>query len=324
MERANHSATPSAVERKEGNQCERGQRQTKHDWDDVGDSDDKFRVQMTNDERDGANDSQALTGGDITKCRALVALISYLSQDRPDPKFAAMEVCCAMANPSASNLERVKRIGRYLVVKTRVACLFHWQQSGELQAYSDADCGGDEVTRQSVSAGVIMRGGHCEKSMDQEAAGGVPSLSTAESELYAALTTASEGLGIQSFAKDLGIVCGVEPTSGCHRVDVPGQPQRIGQGETRRHAKPVHIVCTQVKKIRYEESRHEREPRRLIDEADAETGNRAAHEQHELRVCGTVFGAGRSARHEIGGKRASWEQPQQNGTQGNSQWCTWI
>ena len=41
---------------------------------------------MTNDARDEANDSQALTGGDLTKYRALVARISFLSQDRPDLK----------------------------------------------------------------------------------------------------------------------------------------------------------------------------------------------------------------------------------------------
>ena len=87
---------------------------------------------MTNDERDDTNDSQALTGGDITKYRALVARISYLTQDRPDLKFAAMQVCCAMAKPSASDPHRVKRIGRYLVGKPRAECLFHWQQSGEL------------------------------------------------------------------------------------------------------------------------------------------------------------------------------------------------
>ena len=44
------------------------------------------------------------------------------------------------------------------------------------------------------------------KVMDQEAAELV-SLSTAESELYAAVKTASEGLGIQSVAKDLGNAC---------------------------------------------------------------------------------------------------------------------
>ena len=44
-----------------------------------------------------------------------------------------------------------------------------------------------------------MRGGHCL----------VVSLSSAESELYAAVKTAPEGLGVQSVAKDLGILCGL-------------------------------------------------------------------------------------------------------------------
>ena len=34
-------------------------------------------------------------------------------------------------------------------------------------------------------------------------------LSSAESELYAAVKTASEGLGFQSLAKDLGVSCGL-------------------------------------------------------------------------------------------------------------------
>ena len=45
-------------------------------------------------------DSQALTNGDITRYRALVARICYLSQDRPDLNFASVQVCCAMAKPT--------------------------------------------------------------------------------------------------------------------------------------------------------------------------------------------------------------------------------
>ena len=40
---------------------------------------------------DDANDGQALTGGDITKYRALVARLSiYVSRGRPELKFASM------------------------------------------------------------------------------------------------------------------------------------------------------------------------------------------------------------------------------------------
>ena len=50
---------------------------------------------MTN----GVNGSQALTGGDNMRNSAFVARISFWSQDRPDIKFASMQVFCAMVKP---------------------------------------------------------------------------------------------------------------------------------------------------------------------------------------------------------------------------------
>ena len=132
MERANHSATPCAVEKRDEskgkNRCGRGQ--TKRRWDDVNDDDKRDRPRMADDD---AIDSQALTGGDITRYRALVARISYF-QDRPDLKFASMRACCAMAKPSMRDMECVTKIGRYLVGKPRAKCWFRWQQSGDLEA----------------------------------------------------------------------------------------------------------------------------------------------------------------------------------------------
>ena len=138
------------------------------------------------------------TGGDITRYRALVARVSYLSQDRPDLKFASMQVCCAMAKPTLRDMERVKRSGRYLAKKPRARCWF-WTCTRTLTG------GGDKATRRSVSAGVIMRGGHCRKTWTKKQQ--VVSSSSAESELYAAVKAASEGLGVQSLAKDLGVAC---------------------------------------------------------------------------------------------------------------------
>ena len=132
LERANHSSTACAVERRDEskgeNRCGRGQ--TKRRWDDVNDDDHGDRPPMADD----AMDSQALTGGDITRYRALVARTSYLSQDRPDLKFASMRVCCAMAKPSMRDMDCVKRIGTNLVGKPRAQCWFRWQQSGDMEA----------------------------------------------------------------------------------------------------------------------------------------------------------------------------------------------
>ena len=55
--------------------------------------------------------------------------------------------------PVSVQMERIRRVGWYLVRKLGAECLFHWQQSDELEAYSDADCGGDKVTQRPVSAG---------------------------------------------------------------------------------------------------------------------------------------------------------------------------
>ena len=105
-----------------------------------------------------------------------------------------------------------------------------------------------------MSAGVIMRGGHCLKVWTKKQQ--VVSLSSAESELYAAVKTASEGPGIQSITKDMGIFVRVESALGCFSNTVPGQPQRFGQGK----AEPVDTGGFQSRAIRHEERRHEREP----------------------------------------------------------------
>ena len=90
-----------------------------------------------------------------------------------------------MAKPTTRDMERVKRIGGHFVGKPRARCWFRWQQSGELEAYSDVGWGGVKATRRSVSAGVIMRGEHCLKVWTKKPQ--VVSLSSAESELFAAV-----------------------------------------------------------------------------------------------------------------------------------------
>ena len=95
---------------KEKNRCGQEQTQTNHEWDGMNDGDDRVRPQMADDD---ANDSQALTCGDITRYRAFVAQISGLSQDRPGHKCASMQVCCARAKPSVRDMERDQKILRW-------------------------------------------------------------------------------------------------------------------------------------------------------------------------------------------------------------------
>ena len=95
-----------------------------------------------------------------------------------------------MANPTVRDSERVKRIGKIprwqTESKVLVPLAAKW---GNWRRIQTRDWGGDKATRRSVSGGVIMRGGHCLKVWTRKQQ--MVSLSSAESELYAAVKTAS-------------------------------------------------------------------------------------------------------------------------------------
>ena len=107
----------------------------------------------------------------------------------------------------------------------RAKCWFLWQQSGDLEAHSDADWGSDRTTRRSVSAGVIMRRSRCLKVWTKKQQ--VVALSSAKSELFAAVKTASERLGIQSVARDR------------LNLHLDASATMSGQSEACWHAKPL-------------------------------------------------------------------------------------
>ena len=134
------------------------------------------------------------------------------------------------------------------MVKPRAECLFHWQQGGGFEAYSD------KVTRRSVSVGVIMRGGHCLKVWTKKQQ--VVSLSTAESELYAPVKTRVRGIGNPERGEGLGhCMC------------------QVNRRNWARQNAPTCRTCGYTKppsqKIRHEEGGYERETRRLDDETRA-------------------------------------------------------
>ena len=58
--------------------------------------------------------------------RAVAARLNYLAQDRPDITFATMKLRSKMSRPDAQDLKNMKRVGRFLVGRPRVGCLFEW------------------------------------------------------------------------------------------------------------------------------------------------------------------------------------------------------
>ena len=81
-----------------------------------------------------------------------------------------------------------------------------------------------------------MRGGHCVKVWTKKQQ--VVSLSTAECETVRRSQNRVRGMGNSERDEGLGH-CMCELAFGCHSDDVLGQPQRAGQGTTRRHGELV-------------------------------------------------------------------------------------
>ena len=156
-----------------------------------------------------------------------------------------------------------KRIGRYFAGKPRAKCWFRSQQSVELEAYSDADLGGDKATRRSVSAGVIIRGGHCFSWYGPR--------NSKWCRCRPPVKTASEGLGIQSVAKDLGTSCRLNLHSDASATMCLVNRGGLGKAKARQHAESVDTGGIPVRPVRHEEGWLQREPSRLDDETVAAT-----------------------------------------------------
>ena len=89
-----------------------------------------------------------------------------MSQDRPDLKFAAMQVCCVRwPTPHGALTRNVSRGSEdtSLADREQSADSAEQQKCGTGGVFRRATREGDKATRRSVSGGVIMRGGHCLK-----------------------------------------------------------------------------------------------------------------------------------------------------------------
>ena len=108
-----------------------------------------------------------------------------------------------MSVPRASDLVALRRLAQYLVGTPRAVQRLPWQRRTGLKLFSDTDFAGCPRTRRSTSSGVTMRGLHLIKHYSRTQK--VVTLSSAEAELGGVVQGASEGLGSQAIARDLGI-----------------------------------------------------------------------------------------------------------------------
>jgi hypothetical protein len=150
------------------------------------------------------DDDEALPDAEAALYRSFAARANYLALDRPDLAFAAKELCRRMRAPGRADLEALRRLGRYLLDSPRVVYDFQWGVSDDqLIVYADTDFAGCRATRRSTSGGCALWGSKLVKhwSSTQKSI----TLSSGEAELGGVVKAASEALGLQSVAGDLGI-----------------------------------------------------------------------------------------------------------------------
>jgi hypothetical protein len=130
---------------------------------------------------------------------------AYLAQDRPECQFSAKELARSMNTPTAWDAAQLRRAVRYLIGAGRLVQRFNRQpMPTELVCYTDSDHAGCLKTRKSTSASFCFWGKHLVRSTSTTQA--VISLSTGESEFYAAVKTSAIGIGLKALLADMNIV----------------------------------------------------------------------------------------------------------------------
>ena len=161
------------------------------------------------DEEVSEADAERLSAEQATDYRSIAMRGAYLSEDRPDIRYACKELARRMQQPTQQDWVTLKHLGRYLVHAPRLQQRMYRQvQPGMLTAYADSDHAGCKVSRKSTSSSVLMLGEHMIKLSSTTQ--GVLSLSSAEAEWFAMVKTSCMAIGTQSACKDLGVDVGIE------------------------------------------------------------------------------------------------------------------
>ena len=71
-------------------------------------------------EVDDDGDDGELDAEQAWSYRAIAARLNYISPDRPDIGYAVKEAAQHMSKPRSSDFQKLRKIGRYLVGKSRI------------------------------------------------------------------------------------------------------------------------------------------------------------------------------------------------------------
>ena len=136
--------------------------------------------------------------------RAISARSNDLAQDRPDCSYASKELCREFGQPNGQSLIKLKRLGRYYVVKPRLVFRFDFATTPAefVEVYCDTDFAGCTTTRRSTSGGCALVNGALVKHWSRTQP--TIALSSGEAELSGIGSGMAQALGVQAIAADMG------------------------------------------------------------------------------------------------------------------------
>ena len=189
-------------------------------------------VKQTVQEVEAEQGMPALAPGQATVFRSNLMRIAYIGQDRPDVAETVKCLSRRMVAPNAADFQRLKRLARFLAGCPRLVLVFKPQiLQTRLTVEVDSDHAGDLITRRSTTGVVCMFGSHVIRTSSSLQS--TVSLSSGESEYYAAVQGAAAGLGVKALLEDWHVPMKVHLVVSTDSTAAKGFASRRGLGRVR-------------------------------------------------------------------------------------------
>jgi hypothetical protein len=160
------------------------------------------------------NDGTA--AADSTLYRQIIGALQYLNLTRPDLSFAINKLSQFMHKPTSLHLQHLKRLLRYLKATLNYGILLRKSTALNLQAYTDADWGGNADDRTSTSAYLIYVGGNPVSWLSRKQR--TVARSSTEAEYRAVATATAEIMWISNLLSELHVPLVKPPLLLCDNV----------------------------------------------------------------------------------------------------------
>ena len=191
----------------------------------------------------------ALTPDEHKLYRRAVGKLQWMTYTRPDICYATKELARDLTGPTTHSQQKLKHLLRYLQGTRNLNYIVRpaslpTRNEIQIDVYTDADWAGCPTTRKSTSGFVIQVAGNTVHFGARTQS--VVALSSAESELYAIGTGATEALHVKNFLQEAA--SNMTVTARIHTDSTSGKSiaTRIGSSKKAKHIELKHLFVQQL------------------------------------------------------------------------------